>query len=222
LLSGKEIQVDVIVCATGYDGEAPPQFEVIDRDGLNITKRWEVQPESYLGLAVDGFPNFLMLGGPNTGLGSGSLTSAFEAQSTYIVKVLRKMQKEDCATFEVDARRVSDFSQFVDEYFKRTVFTDDCSTWYRSKTSGSSRIVALWPGASVHCPEALRSPRWEDFHWTSVNTGGNLLRRFGDGSSMTLEEGGDPSWFLDADVVDEPCEGKPEESEFYRRRPYTY
>ncbi|KAI1060194.1 hypothetical protein LB506_011281 [Fusarium annulatum] len=222
LVSGNQVEVDVIICATGYDVEAPPQFEVIGRDGVQLTKRWESHPESYLGLAVDGFPNFLILGGPNAGLGSGSLISVFEAQTTYAVKVLRKMQKEDYASFEVDARRVADFSQIVDEYFKRTVFSDDCSTWYRSKKPGSSRIVALWPGASVHALEALRSPRWEDFHWTSTHQGGNLLRWFGNGNTIALSEGGDPSWFLDADVVDEPLEGKPEESDFYQRRPFTH
>ncbi|KAH7305446.1 hypothetical protein B0I35DRAFT_400087 [Stachybotrys elegans] len=221
LATGHQIEVDAIVCATGFDVEAPPQFEVIGKDGLNLAHKWEPHPESYLGLAVDGFPNFLMLGGPNTGLGTASLTAVYEAQGNYIVKMLRKMQKEDYASFEADARRVADFSQYVDEYFKRTVFSDDCSSWYRSKKPGSSRIIGLWPGAMNHCLDALRSPRWEDFHWTSINRGGNLLRWFGNGGSLVLTEG-DPSWFLDADVIDEPREGRPEEGEFYQRRPFSH
>jgi hypothetical protein len=43
----------------------------------------------------------------------------------------------------------------------------------------------------------------------------------GNGWSQVLTEG-DPSWFLDRDVVDAPDEGKPEDSEFYRRRPFSH
>ncbi|KAM0346545.1 hypothetical protein ACHAP4_011681 [Fusarium culmorum] len=220
LASGQHIDLDLLVCATGYDVEAPPEFDLIGRDGLRLAERWKPYPEAYLGMAVDGFPNCLMIGGPNTGLGSGSLTSVFEAQANYAVKLLRKMQKEDYATFEVDSKRVEDFGQYIDEYFKRTVFTDDCSSWYKTGRSGS-RIVWLWPGSSNHCLETLRAPRWEDFNWKSANPAGNRFGWLGNGWSITITEG-DPSWFLDPDVVDEPCEPRPEESEVYRRRPFSH
>ncbi|WKT54481.1 FAD/NAD(P)-binding domain superfamily [Fusarium oxysporum f. sp. vasinfectum] len=94
-----------------------PQYELMGRDGLGLAGTWKPYAESYLGLGVDGFPNFLIIGGPNTGLGSGSLTSIFEAHASYAVKMLRKMQKEDYATFEVDSKRVADFGQYIEEYF---------------------------------------------------------------------------------------------------------
>lgn len=220
LASGQHIDLDLLVCATGYDVDAPPEFELIGRDGLRLAERWKPYPEAYLGMAIDGFPNCLMIGGPNTGLASGSLTSVFEAQANYAVKVLRKMQKEDYATFEVDSQRVADFGQYVDEYFKGTVYTDDCSSWYKTGRSGS-RVAWLWPGSSIHCLEALRAPRWEDFSWKSANPAGNRFGWLGNGWSITLTEG-DPSWFLDPDIIDEPCEPKPEESEVYRKRPFSH
>ncbi|KAF9776769.1 hypothetical protein IL306_005005 [Fusarium sp. DS 682] len=220
LVSGQQIELDLLVCATGYDVDAPPQFELIGKGGLTLVERWKPYAETYLGMAIDGFPNFMMIGGPNSGLGSGSLTSVFEAQANYTVKLLRKMQKEDYATFEVDPQPVADFGQYIDEYFKRTVYTDECSSWYKAGRSGS-RIAWLWPGSSNHCLEALRAPRWEDFNWKSANTAGNRFGWLGNGWSITLTEG-DPSWFLDPDVVDEPCEPKPEESEFYRKRPFSH
>lgn len=220
LVSGEEVDLNVLICATGYDVEAPPTFQLTGRNGKTLAEKWASQFESYLGVAVDEFPNFLMIGGPNTGLGSGSLVSVFEAQGDYAVKVIRKMQKEDYATIEPRPERVADFSRYIDEYFKGTVYTDECSSWYRSGRSGS-RIVALWPGSSAQCLEVLRAPRWEDFVFESADPTGNLLRWMGNGWSLTLTEG-DPSWFLDPDVVDVPAEGNPEESEFYRRRPFSH
>jgi hypothetical protein len=220
LTSGEKIELDVIVCATGYDVEAPPQFKVIGRNGITLADRWKPQIETYLALAVDQFPNFLMIGGPGSGLGSGSLVSVFEAQGGYAVKAIRKMQKEDYATMEVKPERVADFSQHIEEYFKKTVYTDNCSSWYKNGKTGA-RITALWPGSSMQCLEVLRSPRWEDYIFESADPTGNHLRWIGNGWSTVLYDG-DPSWFLDDDVVDMPEEGKPEEGEKYHRRPFTY
>ncbi|KAM6520293.1 hypothetical protein FSOLCH5_005085 [Fusarium solani] len=220
LTSGEDVELDVLICATGYDVEAPPTFEVTGRNGTTLAEKWKPYLQSYISVAVDEFPNFLLVGGPNSGLGSGSLIAMFEAQGDYVVKVIRKMQREDYATIEPKAERVTDFSQYIDEYFKGTVYTDECSSWYRAGKTGS-RIVALWPGSSAQCLEVLRSPRWEDFVFESAEETGNLLRWMGNGWSLTLTEG-DPSWFLDADVVDVPEEGKPEEGKFYKRRPFSY
>ncbi|KAM0077588.1 hypothetical protein ACKRZS_009925 [Fusarium odoratissimum] len=220
LASGEEVEIDVLVCATGYDVEAPPTFGIIGRNGTTLAEKWKPHFESYISLAVDEFPNFFLIAGPNCGLGSGSLLSVFEAQGDYIVKAIRKLQKEDYATIEVKPERVADFSQYIDEYFKGTVYTDECSSWYRAGRLGS-RVVALWPGSSAQCLEVLRAPRWEDYEFESADPTGNLLRWMGNGWSQVLTEG-DPSWFLDRDVVDAPDEGKPEDSEFYRRRPFSH
>ncbi|KAF5551581.1 monooxygenase [Fusarium phyllophilum] len=218
--SGEEVDLDVLACATGYDVEAPPTFEISGRNGKTLTEKWKPHFESYISLTVDEFPNFFLIGGPNCGLGSGSLLSVFEAQGDYIVKAIRKLQKEDYATIEAKSERVADFSQYIDEYFKGTVYTDECSSWYRAGRLGS-RVVALWPGSSAQCLEVLRAPRWEDCEFESADPTGNLLRWMGNGWSQVLTEG-DPSWFLDPDVVDAPDEGKPEESDFYRRRPFSH
>ncbi|RSL84918.1 hypothetical protein CEP51_003643 [Fusarium floridanum] len=220
LSTGEEIELDVVVCATGYNVGAPPTFTVTGRNGVTLEQKWAPHAETYLSVAVDEFPNFLLIGGPNSSLGSGSLLSVFEGQGDYAVKMIRKLQKEDYSTFEVRPERVADFSHYIDEYFKRTVYTDDCSSWYRSHTTGS-RIVGLWPGSSAQCLEVLRAPRWEDYTFESADPTGNLLRWLGDGSSLAVTEG-DPSWFLEKEATDAPQEGKPEESEVYSRRPFSH
>lgn len=56
LASGREIQVDALACATGFKTSAPPNFEVVGKDGLTIAQRWSPKPESYMSMMVDGFP----------------------------------------------------------------------------------------------------------------------------------------------------------------------
>ncbi|KZM18733.1 uncharacterized protein EKO05_0006626 [Ascochyta rabiei] len=220
LETGEQIDLDVIICATGYDVQAPPTFTVKGRNGKTLEERWKPIPESYLAITVDQFPNFFMIGGPNSNLGAGSLLSVFEAQGDYATKIIRKLQKESYETFEVRPERVADFSNYIDEYFKLTVYTDECSSWYRAH-SNSNRIVALWPGSALHCLETLRSPRWEDYIWKSAEPSGNLLRWLGNGNTLVLSKG-DPSWFLEERYLDVPKEGKPEETETYQQRPFSH
>jgi len=65
LKNGKQIDLDVIIYATGFNIAGVPSFEVTGQDGLTLRKRFSPYMQSYLSMAVDGFPNyFMMLGEP--------------------------------------------------------------------------------------------------------------------------------------------------------------
>lgn len=73
---GKEYPVDVLICATGFDTSFKPRFPLIGPKGNNLQDDWRDEPQSYLGLAVAGFPNYLMFLGPNCPIGNGPVLSA--------------------------------------------------------------------------------------------------------------------------------------------------
>ncbi|KAK1777332.1 hypothetical protein QBC45DRAFT_417018 [Copromyces sp. CBS 386.78] len=221
----KQVDADVIVFATGFQACTAPPFPIVGRSGLTLSSRWSSHPDSYLAVAVDGFPNYLMLFGPNSAIGFGSLSRILEAQVDYVVSVIRKLQKEDYASMEPKPERVKDFVQFVDAYFQDTVYLDKCKSWYRSEGGTGDRIVALWPGSTQHAVETLRSPRWEDWVYESVEDSeggnGNELRWLGNGWSLTQTEG-DPSWYLNPEEIEFPWEGKPEKNPKYTSRPWSH
>ncbi|KAK3336591.1 hypothetical protein B0T19DRAFT_454089 [Cercophora scortea] len=219
-VSGRSIDLDVLVCATGFHASSAPDFEIVGRDGVTLQERWKPIPESYLSVAIDGFPNYLMMFGPNSAIGFGSLTKILEAEADYAVAVIRKLQKEDYATIEPKAERVKDFTAYVGAYFKKTVYTDNCKSWYRKE---GDWIAALWPGSTLHALEALRSPRWEDFVYEGADPSSstNALRWLGNGWSTT-QTSGDPSWYINADEVEIPYGSKPEENPRYKARPWSY
>ncbi|KAF2090198.1 FAD/NAD(P)-binding domain-containing protein [Saccharata proteae CBS 121410] len=218
-------EVDVLVCATGFHTSAPPPFPVHGANNTTIQARWQDRAESYLSLAVDGFPNHFLMLGPNSAIGSGSLTMMIEATGDYIVRAIRKLQKENIKTMAVSERRVKDFTLYVDRYFERTVFTDECRSWYRN---GVGSVTGLWPGSTLHCVEAMRSPRWED--WEYVYLGEeegeevNRLAWLGNGWSLNQLEGRDLAWYLYDEFVDRPGVGRPEEggSGKYEARAFSY
>lgn len=221
LASGRVVEVDALACATGFKTSAPPNFEVVGKGGLTLAQRWQPHPESYLSMMVDGFPNYLMMFGPNSAIGFGSLTKILENECDYCVKVLRKMQKEDYATIEPKAERVKDFQQYIGAYFENTVYVDKCKSWYRSEGGQGKWIMGLWPGSTLHALDALRSPRWEDFEYEPADTTGNALHWLGNGWSVA-QTTGDPSWYINPEEVDWPVEGKPENNPRYEARPWSH
>ncbi|KKY28791.1 putative flavin-containing monooxygenase-like protein [Diplodia seriata] len=241
---GKLHGIDALVCATGFHVSAPPPFPVIVDDPSNSSQNdptktktkqsttrtlrdhWRHRATSYLSLATDGFPNLFMMLGPNSAIGSGSLTMMIESTGDYIVRCVRKIQRDNVRSMAVNPRRVRDFTQYVDAYFAGTVFAEECRSWYRSGHDG--RITGLWPGSTNHCIEALRSPRWEDFVYAYVGEDGgdgeegNRMAWLGDGWSQKQRDGEDLAFYLYPEFLDEPVPGRPEEKELYKVRPFSY
>jgi hypothetical protein len=60
------------------------------KNGASLEERYKPYPETYLSMAVDGFPNYFMMLGPNAGVGSGSLTMILEMEGDYITKLYSK------------------------------------------------------------------------------------------------------------------------------------
>jgi cation diffusion facilitator CzcD-associated flavoprotein CzcO len=56
--SGEIVELDAIVCATGFDVSWKPRFPVIGRGGADLREQWGQRPTAYMSLAVPNFPNY--------------------------------------------------------------------------------------------------------------------------------------------------------------------
>jgi hypothetical protein len=77
------------------------------------------------------FPNYFIVNGPNSSLGSGSLLVLFEREVDYIVEAIAKMQRENIKAMSVKQGAVDDFMEYVDVYFRKTVYSEKCRSWYK-------------------------------------------------------------------------------------------
>ena len=92
----REIPADVIVLANGFDTTRwLHPLKVIGKDGKDLVQVMEDRggAQAYQGTAVDGFPNFMMIFGPNTATGHSSVVMASESESypsllAYTIKLL--------------------------------------------------------------------------------------------------------------------------------------
>lgn len=187
-----------------------------------MADHWENRAETYMSLATNSFPNFHIMLGPNAAIGTGSLTMMIENVGDYIIRCLRKVQKENIKTMTVKSARVRDFSRYVDAYFQGTVFMDECKSWYRK----NGKITGLWPGSTMHCMEALRSPRWEDYEYEYLPEGdgaeANQLGWLGNGWSTNQLEERDLAWYLTPMFMREPAAPLPEKNVEFNIRAFSH
>ncbi|KAF7343045.1 FAD/NAD-P-binding domain-containing protein [Mycena venus] len=199
LTDGRVDELDVLVCATGFDVSYHYPFDVVGRGGITLNERWSPYAEAYLSLAVDGFPNMFLVYGPGSGLNSGSFFVMVESQMQYVVKAVQKLQAERLKSMEPKKEATTDWTEHMRAYFPKTVYMDTCNSWYKAP---DGTVVGLWPGSSLHAIRALANPRWEDYEYESMDKTHNRLQWLGAGhteNERTMT--GDLAWYLNAPDV---------------------
>jgi cation diffusion facilitator CzcD-associated flavoprotein CzcO len=200
---GREWPVDAIACATGFDCSYAPRVPVLGRGGISLNERWQTRASAYMSLSVPGFPNYFMVGGPNSATGGGSLLLILESVIGYVVKAVEKISREHLRAMEVGEKALASWTSYLDRYFPRTVHVDDCTSWY--KVDGN--ITGLWPGSSLHAMKALQNPRWEDYEYAGQDIE-DPLHWIGDGWTVYDVIRGDLGYYVDyADIPPIPGDG---------------
>ena len=98
----------------GFDTSFKLDFEIIGRGGINLNDHYTPHPKTYLGVAVDGFPNMFQALGPNSIVGAGNLLLVMERQVDYAVAATLKLQRERLKSIEVRGEAVDEFEQYID------------------------------------------------------------------------------------------------------------
>lgn len=143
--AGVERTIDVLIVATGFHTTDLPIADIIrGRGGRTLAEVWAEQGMSaYKGTTVNGFPNFFMMVGPNTGLGHSSMVFVIESQIAYLRDAIRTMRTHRYATIEPKAAAVQRWNDDLQRRMKRTVWsTGGCSSWYLDE---HGRNTTLWP-----------------------------------------------------------------------------
>ena len=100
-----------------------------------------------------GFPNWMTIIGPNTGLGNSSMILMIESQLNYMADYLRQLDVLG-GRVALDARpaAVGAWNRRVQERMKRTVWnTGGCTSWY---LDANGRNTTIWPGTTTRVPAA--------------------------------------------------------------------
>ncbi|MEV6739391.1 NAD(P)/FAD-dependent oxidoreductase [Streptomyces sp. NPDC051104] len=153
---GTEAEVDAIVFGTGFHVTDMPIAErVVGVDGRTLAETWKGGMQALRGASAAGFPNWMTIIGPNTGLGNSSMILVIESQLNYMADFLRQLRVLG-GRVALDARpdAVAAWNHKVQERMKRTVWnTGGCTSWY---LDASGRNTTIWPGTTTEFRSATR------------------------------------------------------------------
>jgi cation diffusion facilitator CzcD-associated flavoprotein CzcO len=157
---GRHREVDAIVYGTGFRSTAFLQpMRVVGLEGRELEVEWRDGAHAYRGVAVAGFPNFFMLYGPNTNLGSNSIVYMLEAQIGYVHQALRAMRRRRLRWLDVRPDVQEGYDRWVSERSRRTVWETGCRSWYTT----SGRNTNNWPDLPMRYRRQLRRFRLRDY-----------------------------------------------------------
>ena len=152
---GTEREVDAIIFGTGFHvTDMPIGQRLTGADGRTLAEHWKDGMAALRGTAVDGFPNLLMLIGPNTGLGNSSMILMIESAVNYAADYLRTLDRTGAAALVPKSSAVREWNDELQRRMTRTVWnTGGCVSWY---LDANGRNTTLWPGTTGAYRRATR------------------------------------------------------------------
>ncbi len=160
--SGREIELDILIAATGFTAaEQMAPYPIIGIEAVDLQQLWKKGGEAYRGTMINGFPNFFMIVGPNVGLGHNSLIHMIESQVHYVIESVKYLERYNKSFLEVKPESQQSFNDWLQTKMKSTIWMQGgCNSWY---LNSEGKNTTLWPGFTVGFRRLLRKFDAENF-----------------------------------------------------------
>ncbi len=169
----REIELDMLILATGYDGltGALTAFDVVGRRGETVNQKWKNGACSYLGLMMEGFPNLFMTTGPTGPAALANIVRISENDVDWIAALMMHMDQHGLATVEPTKAAEDAWMQIVDNLAQRSLLTK-AKTWYMGtnvagKAQGLTLFTGGFPKYREYCNAAMANG-WRDLTFEPV------------------------------------------------------
>jgi cyclohexanone monooxygenase len=128
---GTEYALDIIVVATGFDAMTGPlkNMGIRGRGGKTLAQEWEEGPQTYLGLAVAGFPNLFMITGPQSPSVLSNMPVSIEQHVEWITDCIAYMRQHGLVMIEATPEAQDQWVAHVAEIVNRTLMPG-ANSWY--------------------------------------------------------------------------------------------
>lgn len=130
----REVEADIIVLANGFDTTRwLHPLKVVGKSGKDLVETMEERggAQAYQGTAMDGFPNFFMIFGPNTATGHSSVVMASENMVNYSLKFIKMILNGEVSTVDVKHEAEVAYTEDIQRSLKKTVWNSGgCTSWY--------------------------------------------------------------------------------------------
>lgn len=162
---GHAYSADILVFATGFDLSGHAQsIDLIGRDGVSLRELGMDGEVAFKGATHPRFPNYFMVTGPNTGVGTSSVVYMIELQLDYIIKLMKAAGSDNLIAAKTEA--IDRYNDRIQDELSRSVWASGCDSWYIRE---DGKIVTLYPGNAKQFAREHKRLDLENYDLIPVN-----------------------------------------------------
>ena len=144
----REIPIDVLVCATGFDAMtgALLSMDIRTSDGHSLRDTWSEGPRNYLGLMVAGFPNLFTVTGPGSPSVLSNMVVSIEQHVEWISDCIEYLRENHLEVIEATVDAQEAWVDHVREVANTTLYPRAASWYMGANIPGKPRIFMPYIG----------------------------------------------------------------------------
>ncbi|MEM8922723.1 MAG: NAD(P)/FAD-dependent oxidoreductase [Actinomycetota bacterium] len=157
---GVERPFDVIVYATGFNAltGAYDEMDIRGVGGERLFEKWKDGPSTFLGILINGFPNLIMLSGPQSGSASTNFPRGIETCVNWATDLLEHVWAQGHTRIEATAEAEAEWTQHVIDMYAMVLLRKAQSwfTGYNSNVDGHEKGTVRYPVYNGGAPKFVR------------------------------------------------------------------
>ncbi len=146
--SEREYPADLIIFAIGFDAMTGPlvNLGIEGRGGRSLKDAWADGPESYLGLAMPGFPNLFTVNGPSSPSVLANMIMTLEQHADWITGCIEYMRDNGYDTIEAREDATHEWAEHSRMVADHTLFPKANSWYMGANVEGKPRMFMAYIG----------------------------------------------------------------------------
>ncbi|MBI11183.1 MAG: cyclopentanone 1,2-monooxygenase [Rhodospirillaceae bacterium] len=145
-------ELDVLVLATGFDANTGglTAIDIRGTDDRTLADAWAGGVETHLGMSVPGFPNMLMLYGPQSATAFCNGPTCAEFQGDWVTRLLQRMRRRGEKVAETTVEMGQAWSAHLAELSESTLFGRTDSWYMAANIPGKKRQLLNYPNSDAY------------------------------------------------------------------------
>ncbi|MEL6984316.1 MAG: cyclohexanone monooxygenase, partial [Actinomycetota bacterium] len=173
-----EHPIDMLVLATGYDAVSGSMLRLNPqgRGGRRLGEKWDARFDTYLGMAISGFPNLFMIHGPQSPGVLYTMPLGGERHVAWIESCIRHLDENDLGAIEATEAAEAAWDQEISDLANRTLYPRTRSWYTGANIPGKPRQFLAHPMGSRYFDrlEEIAADGFEGFAFEPRQTADNL------------------------------------------------
>ena len=158
-LGTRQVDLDVLVLATGFDASSGGlmQIDLRGRQEMSLKKEWQDGVRTWLGIGIPGFPNLVMLYGPQSPTAFWNGPTSAEVQGDWVIRMLEWMREKGHDRVEATVSAAESWNTHMETLAAATLLPQAESWYMGANIPGKPRQLLSHSGVQSymrHCEES--------------------------------------------------------------------